>query len=133
VGFSLPTRWGFARHGLVPDLVTLGKPMGNDHPVAGVVAQATPAGRFGRDVRYFNTFGGNPVSSAAGLAVLRVIRDHRLLENSATIGRYLRERLVELATEFPIIQEIRGDGLFVGIELARSANTPATNEKRCGS
>ncbi|MET0271436.1 MAG: aminotransferase class III-fold pyridoxal phosphate-dependent enzyme [Phenylobacterium sp.] len=102
--------WGFQRHGLSPDLVTMGKPMGNGHPIAGVAARPDVVGSFGRQVRYFNTFGGNPVSCAAGLAVLDVIRDEGLLENAKVVGQHLRERLAPFG-------KVRGAGLFVGLEL----------------
>ncbi len=116
--------WGFQRHGLVPDLVTLGKPMGNGHPIAGLVARREHTAAFGAAVRYFNTFGGNPVSCAAGMAVLDVIRSERLLENSAAVGRGLRARLRALADVHPQLGEVRGDGLFVGVDLV-AEGTPA--------
>ena len=102
--------WGFQRHGLTPDLVTMGKPMGNGHPIAGVAARPEVVEAFGREVRYFNTFGGNPVSCAAGLAVLDVIRDEGLEANAREVGAYLRERLAPFGG-------VRGAGLFVGLQL----------------
>ncbi|MEO8115437.1 MAG: aspartate aminotransferase family protein [Phenylobacterium sp.] len=107
--------WGFQRHGLSPDLVTMGKPMGAGHPIAGVAARPEVVETFGREVRYFNTFGGNPVSCAAGLAVLQVIEDEGLQANSQAVGKYLRERLQALA--HPLLGEVRGAGLFLGVEL----------------
>ncbi len=74
--------WGFARHGIVPDIVTMGKPMGNGHPVAGLAARPELLAEFGARSRYFNTFGGNPVSAAAGIAVLEVIESEGLIENA---------------------------------------------------
>ena len=110
-GFSRTgVAWGFQRHGLSPDLVTMGKPMGNGHPVAGVAARPEVVEAFGREVRYFNTFGGNPVSCAAGLAVLDVIRDEGLEANAREVGAYLRERLAPFGG-------VRGAGLFVGLQL----------------
>jgi 4-aminobutyrate aminotransferase-like enzyme len=111
--------WGFQRHGLTPDLVTMGKPMGNGHPIAGVAARSDLTAAFGRAVRYFNTFGGNPVSCAAGAAVLDVIRRERLVEKSATVGRLIRARLAGLALRRRQLGEVRGDGLFVGVDLVR--------------
>ena len=90
--------WGFEGHGVVPDIVTLGKPMGNGHPIAAVVTTPEIASRFAKDEYYFNTFGGNPVAAAAGLAVLDVMDRERLQENAVTTGEYLRSRIDELAT-----------------------------------
>jgi len=122
--------WGFQRHGLVPDIVTMGKPMGNGHPIAGVVARPEIFERFGRDARYFNTFGGNPVSCAAALATLDVIQDEGLQANAARTGAYLRDKFREMARKHSWIGDVRGDGLFMGIELVKdqAAKTPATEE-----
>ncbi len=122
--------WGFQRHGLVPDIVTMGKPMGNGHPIAGVVARPEIFERFGRDARYFNTFGGNPVSCAAALATLDVIQDEGLQANAARTGAYLRDKFREMARKHSWIGNVRGDGLFMGIELVKdqAAKTPATEE-----
>lgn len=109
--------WGFTRHGVVPDLVTLGKPMGNGYPLAGVVSRAGPTRVFGETVRYFNTYGGNPVAAAAGMAVLDVIRDEQLIERAADVGAYLVNRIRDLAEDRSAIVAVRGAGLFVGVEL----------------
>ena len=109
--------WGFVRHGLVPDLVTMGKPMGNGHPMAGVVLKPEIAERFGRKSRYFNTFGGNPVSCAVGMAVLDVIEQEALRENALAVGLRLREGLNSLAKTHPTLGEVRGAGLFVGVDI----------------
>jgi 4-aminobutyrate aminotransferase-like enzyme len=109
--------WGFQRHGIVPDLVTMGKPMGNGHPVAAVAARPEVFARFARRRHYFNTYGGNSVSCAAALAVLDVIRTENLLENSRRTGDYLKRGLSALAGRCPAIGEVRGAGLFVGVEL----------------
>lgn len=130
-GFGRTGRmWGFERHRVVPDLVTLGKPMGNGHPVAGVVLRPAIAESFGRVSRYFNTFGGNPVSCAVGMAVLDVIEQEGLREKAEKIGRKLREGLLKLARRHPMIAEIRGSGLFVGVELVQDSamRAPATKE-----
>jgi 4-aminobutyrate aminotransferase-like enzyme len=120
--------WGFSRHGLVPDLVTMGKPMGNGHPVAGIAARPELLAEFGRRSRYFNTFGGNPVSAAAGIAVLDVIESEGLIENAKRTGGYLIALLGELQARHKLIAAIRGAGLFVGVELRHggAAGTPAT-------
>lgn len=122
--------WGFDRHAVVPDIVTMGKPMGNGHPMAGLVARAEILDGFADKTRHFNTFGGNPVSCAAGMAVLQIIEEEGLLENALAVGNYLRAGLRSLATEFPLIADVRGAGLFVGCELASDPETrePATNE-----
>ncbi|MFB9264163.1 aspartate aminotransferase family protein [Bradyrhizobium erythrophlei] len=119
--------WGFARHGVSPDMVTMGKPMGNGHPIAAMAARPALLKEFGARSRYFNTFGGNPVSAAAGMAVLDVIEQEGLIENANRTGRYLRERLGALRARHPLIAEVRGAGLFIGVEL-RQGEVPATNE-----
>ena len=111
--------WGFMRHGVRPDMVTIGKPMGNGQPIAGVITRPELVEEFGRRARYFNTFGGNPVSCAAGLAVLEVIEREGLLENADKVGLYLREGMRQLANRHAVIGDIRGAGLFIGVELVR--------------
>lgn len=121
--------WGFQRHDLVPDLVTMGKPMGNGHPIAGLVGRPEVLEPFGREARYFNTFGGNPVSCAAAMAVLDVIRDERLQQNAADVGQYLRDAFQSFGRSHDVIGDVRGDGLFIGIELVqdRSHKLPASD------
>ncbi|UST55971.1 aminotransferase class III-fold pyridoxal phosphate-dependent enzyme (plasmid) [Comamonadaceae bacterium OTU4NAUVB1] len=120
--------WGFQRHGVVPDIATLGKPMGNGHPVAGLAVRPDVMRAFGQASRYFNTFGGNPVSMAAAAAVLDVIEDERLQCNALAVGNYLRERLAALAERHALVGEVRGAGLFVAVELVsdRATRAPAT-------
>jgi 4-aminobutyrate aminotransferase-like enzyme/Ser/Thr protein kinase RdoA (MazF antagonist) len=117
--------WGFQRHGLDPDIVTMGKPMGNGYPVAGIAVDAPLVAEFGRDTRYFNTFGGNTVAVAAAQAVLDVIRDEGLLENSREVGARLRDGLEALAREHPVIGDVRGTGLYVGVELVGDRESKA--------
>ncbi|MFW5331704.1 aspartate aminotransferase family protein [Hydrogenophaga sp. ZJX-1] len=119
--------WGFMRHGVVPDIVTMGKPMGNGHPVAGLVVKPEVMRAFGQTSRYFNTFGGNPVSMAAASAVLDVIEQQDLQRNALRVGRYLRESLAALGQRHALVGEVRGAGMFVGVELVddRSTRTPA--------
>jgi len=105
--------WGFARHDLVPDLVTLGKPMGNGHPVAAVVAKPQLLEAFGDHARYFNTFGGSSVSIAAAQATLDVVRDENLIDNARHVGDYLLERLPSIGG----VVEVRGVGLFIGLRV----------------
>lgn len=122
------TMWGFARHGVVPDLVSLGKPMGNGHPIAGLVGRSALFESFGREVRYFNTFGGNPVSCQAAHAVLRVIREEQLRQNAQRVGDYLQQGLTQLAQHVPLLGDIRAYGLFIGAELVtdREQKQPAS-------
>lgn len=110
--------WGCQRHGAAPDIVTLGKPMGNGHPVAGLAVRPDVLAAFARECRYFNTFGGNPVSMAAAAAVLDVLQDEDLQANALATGAYLRERLAALRQRHPCIADVRGAGLFIGLELA---------------
>jgi 4-aminobutyrate aminotransferase-like enzyme len=119
--------WGFARHGLIPDLVTMGKPMGNGHPIAGMAARPEFLAEFGARSRYFNTFGGNPVSAAAGIAVLEVIESEELMANARRTGAYLLNRLRQLQAQHALIAEVRGTGLFIGVELRRG-EAPGTAE-----
>ncbi|MGN7778007.1 aspartate aminotransferase family protein [Mycolicibacterium sp. 22603] len=107
--------WGFDRHDVVPDLVTMGKPMANGMPVAAMVARGEVLAPFAQSVPYFNTFGGNPVSMAAAAAVLDVIEDEKLIANAATVGEYLYSAVSALAD--PRITAVRGAGLYVGVEL----------------
>jgi 4-aminobutyrate aminotransferase-like enzyme len=122
--------WGFPRHGLAPDLVVLGKPMGNGLPIAAVVGTDRAMTRFGRDIRYFNTFGGNPVSIAAATAVLDVIEADDLIGNAERTGALLLDGLRRMALRHGIIGDVRGSGLFVAVEFVTepggSTPDPAT-------
>lgn len=109
--------WGFQRHDFKPDLVVLGKPMGNGVPIGAVVGQYEVMTSFGRDIRYFNIFGGNPVSIAAATAVLDVIDDEHLLDNVAQSGERLLTGLREIATRHPGVGGVRGEGLFTAMEF----------------
>lgn len=115
--------WGYQRHGLDPDIVTMGKPMGNGYPVAGVAVLDEVVERFGHDMRYFNTFGGNTVAVAAARATFSVIEDEDLLGNSERVGRYLREQLATLARSHEVIGDVRGSGLYVGVEIVGDRET----------
>src|SRR5271170_6494059 len=103
--------WGHQKLGVIPDIVTMGKPMGNGHPLAGVVARRDLVDEFTSRNMYFNTFGGNPVSAAVGTAVLDVIEEEHLLENAVTVGRYTLEKLAKLAERHALIGDVRGAGL----------------------
>jgi 4-aminobutyrate aminotransferase-like enzyme len=115
------TMWGFERHGVIPDLVTMGKPMGNGHPIAAVVARREVFSDFSGQRHYFNTFGGNSVSCAVALAVLQVIRRERLADNALRSGEYLLRGLRALARRYAVIRDVRGAGLFIGVELGANA------------
>ncbi len=109
--------WGHDVHGMVPDIVTMGKPMGNGHPLAGVVTTADLMERFTSENMYFNTFGGNEVSSAVGLAVLDVLRDERLLENAQRVGNHVLAGMRDLQKKHSIIGDVRGKGMFFAVEM----------------
>lgn len=119
--------WGHERHAMVPDIVTMGKPMGNGHPLAGVVTTADLMERFTSENMYFNTFGGNEVSAAVGLAVLDALRDEKLLQNAEQVGNYVLEGMRILQSRHEIIGDVRGKGMFFAIEMVtdRKARTPA--------
>ncbi|HVY85459.1 MAG TPA: aspartate aminotransferase family protein [Caulobacterales bacterium] len=110
--------FGFQRHGLVPDLVTMGKPMGAGHPLSAVAGRPAVFEAFARMSRYFNTFGGNPVSCAAGEAVLDVIENEGLMENAERVGGLMRRELESLAKGSAALGEVRGAGLFIGADIA---------------
>lgn len=120
--------WGHQRIGIQPDIVTMGKPMGNGHPVAGVATSPEIMATFRKSFRYFNTFGGNPVSCAAAMAVLDVIRDEGLQDNARVVGSYARAGLTKLAQKYDWIGDVRGYGLFFGAELVtdKATKAPAT-------
>ncbi|WP_044530356.1 aspartate aminotransferase family protein [Herbaspirillum sp. B65] len=124
------TMWGFQRHGVLPDIVTMGKPMGNGHPVSGMVTRPEILQEFGAQSRYFNTFGGNPVSCAAALATLDVIQSNELQRNAAVVGEYIRDGFRKLAQKHSLIGDVRGAGLFIGVELVtdRTLKTPAAKQ-----
>lgn len=118
--------WGFQRHGLAPDIVTVGKPMGNGQPIAGLMATADALADFGKYSRYFNTFAGNTVSCAAALAVLNAIEEEQLMPHAARVGQFLLDGIARLANQHEAMGDVRGAGLFVGVELVsdRQARTP---------
>lgn len=117
--------WMFETQGVVPDIVTIGKPLGNGHPMAAVVTTPAIAKSFANGMEYFNTFGGNPVSCAIGLAVLEVISDEKLQGHAAQLGEYLLAGLRRLAQRHPLIGDVRGRGLFLGVELVTDRGTQA--------
>lgn len=120
--------WGFELQEVVPDIVTMGKPIGNGHPLAAVATTRKVAAAFTNGMEYFNTFGGNPVACVIGRTVLQVIKEEHLQQNALAVGEYLLENLHELQNQFPIIGDIRGHGLFLGLEVVKDHNNliPAT-------
>ncbi len=117
--------WAFETQGVVPDIVTMGKPIGDGHPLAAVVATREIADSFNNGMEYFNTFGGNPVSCAVGLAVLDVIEGEDLRRNALDVGNYLMAGFRALQQRFEAIGDVRGMGLFLGIELVKDRKTKA--------
>jgi 4-aminobutyrate aminotransferase-like enzyme len=117
--------FGFARHGLTPDIVTMGKPMGAGHPLAGLASKPEILEAFGKASRYFNTFGGNQVSCAAGMAVLDVIEGEDLMQNAARVGAVLRHDLEAVAAKSAALGEVRGAGLFLAVDSADAKTAAA--------
>jgi 4-aminobutyrate aminotransferase-like enzyme/Ser/Thr protein kinase RdoA (MazF antagonist) len=122
--------WAFETQGVVPDIVTIGKPLGNGHPVAAVITTPEIAASFDNGMEYFNSFGGNPVSCAVGLAVLDVIEEEQLQRNSLEVGGYLKDGLEKLMKHHSLIGDVRGLGLFLGVELVtdRDRFAPAARQ-----
>ena len=129
-GRTASNTWGFQAADIVPDIVTMGKPMGNGYPVAAVVTRSEILSTLRDGSGIFSTFGGNPVSSVAALTVLDVLEDEQLLGQAGEVGEYLHSGLTKLATEYELIGEIRQSGLMIGVELVRDRETwtPATDE-----
>jgi len=122
--------WAFETQGVVPDIVTIGKPIGNGHPLAAVVTTPEVAASFDNGMEYFNTFGGNPISCAVGLAVLDVIEEESLQENALKVGAHLKAGLEALKSKHQLIGDVRGLGLFIGVELVLDRGTLAPAAKQ---
>ena len=124
--------WGFETQDVVPDIVTMGKPIGNGHPLAAVVTTPEIARSFDNGMEYFNTYGGNPVSCAVGLAVLNVIEEEQLQDHALTVGTRLKQGLGNLMRSHPSVGDVRGRGLFLGVELVhdRHRRDPAAEKAR---
>ena len=122
--------WGFELQNVVPDIVVLGKPIGNGHPLAAVIVTNEIADAFNNGMEYFNTFGGNPVSMTAGLAVLDVIQEEEMQQHALEVGNHLMDGLRNLMEKYPIISDVRGHGLFIGAEMVKDQLTmePAVTE-----
>ena len=122
--------WGFQLYGVTPDIVTIGKPLGNGHPVAAVACTKEVANAFANGMEYFNTFGGNPVSCAIANSVLTVVKEEGLQQNALEVGNYLKEGLKVLQQDHPIIGDVRGKGLFLGFELVDSRLSPLSAQAK---
>jgi 4-aminobutyrate aminotransferase-like enzyme len=122
--------WGFESQSVVPDIVVLGKPIGNGHPIGAVVTTREIAASFNNGMEFFSTFGGNTVSCAVGLAVLEVVQKEGLQQHALRIGNQMLTNLKKLRERYSIIGDVRGSGLFLGVELVRDRNTkePAAEE-----
>lgn len=120
--------WGFEQQGVVPDMVIIGKPMGNGHPMAAVVTTDEIAASFAEGVEFFSSFGGNPVSCAIGLAVLDVIEEEQLQENAKATGDYYKSLLKKLAEKHDCIGDVRGSGLFLGVDIVKENTTEPNTE-----
>jgi len=122
--------WGFQRHGIDPDIVTLGKPMGNGQPIAGLLTRHDVVEEFGKKSRYFNTFAGNAVSCAAAAAVLMVIRRDRIMDNARDVGAYLLSKVDALRARHDCLGNVRGAGLFVAADIVADRETQASDRDR---
>jgi 4-aminobutyrate aminotransferase-like enzyme/Ser/Thr protein kinase RdoA (MazF antagonist) len=122
--------WSFQAAGIEPDMVVMGKPMGNGFPVAALVVRSELLGAVPAETELFSTFGGNPVACAAALAVLAVIEDEGLVANAGKVGSYLRQGLQALAGRHSLIGDVRGEGLLLGVELVGEARAPAAGQAR---
>jgi 4-aminobutyrate aminotransferase-like enzyme len=123
VGRMADTFWGFELGGVVPDIVTMGKPLGNGHPLAAVVTSRAIADAFDTGMKYFTTFGGNPVSCAIGSAVLDIVISDDLQARAGHVGRYFADGLRQLQQRHPLIGDVRAQGLYLGVELVRDLVT----------
>jgi ethanolamine-phosphate phospho-lyase len=116
--------WGFEMHSIIPDIVILGKPMGNGHPLAAVVTTAAVADSFTNGMEFFSSFGGNPVSCVAGMEVLKIIADEKLQTNAQQVGDYFKTQLKQLQLQHSCVGDVRGGGLFLGIEFTDKEGRP---------
>jgi len=120
--------WGFQLHDVIPDIVTLGKPMGNGHPIGAVVCTKKIANKFNNGMEFFSSFGGNPVSCSIALSVLDELKKNKLQKNAEIIGNYIKSELKKVSKEFPIISNVRGKGLFLGFELTSNKLNPLPDQ-----
>ena len=118
--------WGFDMYNVEPDMVVIGKPMGNGHPIGAVVTTSEIAASFEKGPEFFSSFGGNPVSCAIGHAVLEVIEEEGLQLHAKEVGDYFKDQLKNLGKDYACIADVRGSGLFLGIEMLTEEGEPAT-------
>lgn len=122
--------WGHSRHKVEPDIVTMGKPMGNGYPVAGIVLRPELVEAFGSSMRYFNTFGGNSVAIAAAQAVLDTIREENLMQNAVRVGGQILDGLKDIAAKYDCVGDVRGAGLYFAVELVKDQGTKTPDMDR---
>jgi 4-aminobutyrate aminotransferase-like enzyme/Ser/Thr protein kinase RdoA (MazF antagonist) len=122
--------WGFELHDVIPDIITIGKPLGNGHPIGAVVCTSEIAESFANGMEFFNTFGGNPVSCSIATQVLKVVKNENLQKNAKTIGNYFKNELKNLSDKYDIIGDVRGQGLFLGIEFVDDKMNPLFRETK---
>ena len=122
------TFWGFQEHNVIPDIITIGKPIGNGHPVGVVVCTKEIAESFANGMEFFNTFGGNPVSCSIALEVIKTVKKNNLQKNAKVVGNYFKKELKKLSKENRIIADVRGQGLFLGIEFLDDNDRPLNEE-----
>jgi 4-aminobutyrate aminotransferase-like enzyme len=125
------TMWGHQRHGVIPDIVTIGKPAGNGHPLSALIMRKDMLARFSASTSFFSTFGGNNVSCAVGLAVLQVMREENLRENAKTMGALFKKGLEELKDRYQVVGDVRGVGLALGVEFVRNRETREPDNPFC--
>ncbi|MEM6803868.1 MAG: aminotransferase class III-fold pyridoxal phosphate-dependent enzyme [Bacteroidota bacterium] len=123
--------WGFELQGVVPDIVTMGKPIGNGHPLGAVVCRPEIAEAFANGMEYFNTFGGNPVSCKIGREVLSIVKEHNLQRHAKEVGDFLLQGLRQLQAKYEIMGDVRGHGLFLGFEMVKNRETKAAADEAC--
>jgi len=124
------TFWGFQLHNVTPDIITIGKPLGNGHPIAAVVCTKEVANSFANGMEYFNTFGGNPVSCAIAAKVLHTIKREKLQDKALEVGAFIKNELIKIAKDFSIIGDVRGIGFFLGVEFVDSQNNPLPKQTK---
>jgi len=122
--------WAFEKYRVVPDIVVLGKPIGNGHPIGAVITTPAIAESFDNGMEFFSTFGGNNVSCAIGLKVLEIVHEENLQSHAFRVGERLLEGLRTLQKQHEIIGDVRGSGLFLGVELVTNRREPATHEAK---
>ena len=122
--------WGFQAHDVIPDIITIGKPLGNGHPIGAVICKKVIAESFANGMEFFNTFGGNPVSCSIALEVIKTVKRKKLQKNAKLVGNYFKNELIKLSRDNKVIADVRGEGLFLGIEFLNSEKNPLSKETK---